>query len=74
MHIAINHQEWYNTLIHKVTLMTDEQILELATYYFFEDGGGEWSGTDEGIIEFAKQIQNKLLKKFIIQLEDMIDE
>jgi hypothetical protein len=49
--------------------MTDEQILELATYHFYEDGGNEWSGTSEGIIAFAKEVQDKLLKKLIAQLE-----
>lgn len=50
-------------------MMTDEQILELATYHFYDDGGHEWSGTSEGIIAFAKEVQDKLLKKLIIQLE-----
>ena len=49
--------------------MTDEQILELATYYFYADADDEWSGTSEGIIAFAKEVQDKLLKKLIIQLE-----
>jgi hypothetical protein len=48
--------------------MTDEQSLELATYYFVK-GKHRWSGTDDGIIEFAKAIQDKLLKKLIVQLE-----
>jgi hypothetical protein len=48
--------------------MTDEKILELATYYF-EKGKRRWSGTDSGIIEFSKEIQDRLLKKLIIQLE-----
>jgi len=48
--------------------MTDEQILELATYYF-EKGKKRWSGTDSGIIEFSKEIRDRLLKKLIIQLE-----
>jgi hypothetical protein len=48
--------------------MTNEQILELATYYF-EKGKHEWSGTDSGIVEFANAIRDKLLKKLIVQLE-----
>jgi hypothetical protein len=49
-------------------LMTEEQILELAKYYF-ERGKRKWSVTDSGIVEFAKEIQDKLLKKLIVQLE-----
>lgn len=52
--------------------MTEEQILELATYYFYEDGGQEWSGTDDSIVGFAKAVQDKLLKKFIIEFENLI--
>lgn len=51
--------------------MTDEQILELATYYFYE-GDLEWSGvTDESIIEFAKAIQDKILNQIIVKLEEL---
>jgi hypothetical protein len=35
-------------------------------------GGDEWSGTTEGIIDFAKEVQDRLLKKLIIQLEEQI--
>lgn len=49
--------------------MTDEQILELATYHFYDDGGHEWSGTSEGIIAFAKEVQDKLLKELNSPLE-----
>jgi hypothetical protein len=52
--------------------MTDEKILELATYHFYDDGGDEWSGTSEGIIAFAKEVQDRLLKKLIIQLEGQL--
>jgi hypothetical protein len=54
--------------------MTEKQILELATYHFFDDGADEWSGTSEGIVEFAKAIQDKLLKKLIVQLEGELNE
>jgi len=54
--------------------MTDEQIVELATYHFFDEGGHEWSGTDEGIIGFAKAIQDKLLIKLIVQLERELND
>jgi hypothetical protein len=54
--------------------MTDEQIVELATYHFFDDGADEWSGTSEGIVEFAKAIQDKLLIKLIVQLERELND
>lgn len=43
-----------------VMLMTNEQILELASNYlrYFKDGwrGNEWSGTPEHLLEFARAI------------------
>ena len=42
--------------LEKLPMITDEQILELATYHFYDDGGHEWSGTDEGILNFARAI------------------
>ena len=56
--------------------MNKEQILELANYYFYEgigEDGKEWTGTDDSIVEFAKAVQDKLLKKIVIQIENLID-
>jgi len=58
----------YNSRTNKGTPMTEEQILELATYYF-EKGKHKWYGTDSGIVEFANAIRDKLLKNLIVQLE-----
>jgi len=49
-------------------MITNEQILELATYYS-EKGKNEWSGTDSSIVKFANAIRDKLLKTLIVQLE-----
>jgi hypothetical protein len=46
----------------------------LPHYYFEEGANDEWTGCSEGILEFTKVIQNKLLEKLLHQLEDMIDE
>ena len=51
--------------------MTDEQILELATYHFYDDGGHEWAGTDEGIIEFAQRIRRDTLFEVVSILQNV---
>jgi hypothetical protein len=50
--------------------MTDAKILELATYHFHKGKKG-WTGTDEGIVEFAKVIQDKILEQVTLKLEEL---
>ena len=56
--------------------MTDEQILELATYYFYhtkDASGEEWSTeSTNGILEFARVIQNKTLGRVIDLVESEV--
>ena len=59
----------YNSLIHK-NIMTDEKILELATYYFYKQEDG-WSGTDSGIIEFATVIKDRILDEIALKVWEL---
>ena len=50
--------------------MTDEKILELATYYFYKQEDG-WSGTDSGIIEFATVIKDRILDQIALKVLEL---
>jgi hypothetical protein len=60
--------------------MTDEQILNLASMYFYQmdppEGRTEieWIGSKNDILEFARDIKNKQIGKIIEQLESQIGE
>lgn len=60
--------------------MTDEQILNLASMYFYQMDSPEgrteikWIGSKNDILEFARDIKNKQIGKIIEQLETQIGE
>jgi hypothetical protein len=48
--------------------MTDEQILELATCYFYKQEEG-WSVTEDAlIIEFATRIKDRILDEVALKI------
>jgi len=50
--------------------MTDEKILELATYYFYKQEEG-WSVTERNIIDFATEIKDRILDEIALKLREL---
>jgi len=50
--------------------MTDEKILELATYYFYKQEEG-WSVPDSNIIGFATEIKDRILDEIALKLLEL---
>lgn len=70
----IQTQQDGQTMKNLITEMTEEKILELATYFFYKEKTG-WSGvTDETIIKFAVEIQTKILEQIIAELQKPLED